>query len=185
MIWDRMLECPDIFKMGNYWYLVYSEGYRASWSRKVKYMMATSWDDLKACFNDPGANWPKDGHEGVLDSRAFYAGKTASNGTDRYIWGWCPYRTGATIHDKNINVGAGGEPNWSGALVCHKIVQHSDGTLTLGEVPAMAGKYTQSENNSVMVMYINDICAYTNRIYGIQKNCWSIYFGMPSFRMNS
>ena len=25
-----------------------------------------------------------------------------------------------------------------------------------------------------MVMYINDVCAYTNRIYGIQKNCWSI-----------
>ncbi len=283
MIWDRMLECPDIFQMGNYWYLVYSEGYRASWSRKVKYMMATSWEGLKACFSDPGANWPNDGHEGVLDSRAFYAGKTASNGTDRFMWGWCPYRTGATIHDKNINVGAGGEPNWSGALVCHKIIQHSDGTLTLGEVPAMAGKYNQkvdvkvmdsfgyndgtltgddafvlynrlgthnhisftvstsnnwdkfgislvrgtdsqkyytmvvnpesegirkvnfeqegeegkgfiegidgynfarpSDNiynidiytdNSVLVMYINDVCAYTNRIYGIQKNCWSI-----------
>ena len=283
MIWDRMLECPDIFKMGNYWYLVYSEGYRASWSRKVKYMMATSWEGLKACFNDPGANWPKDGKEGVLDSRAFYAGKTASNGTDRYIWGWCPYRTGATIHDKNINVGAGGEPNWSGAIVCHKVIQHSDGTLTLGEVPAMAAKYAQNQSlnvvssngysngtlsgndayvmynrlgahnhislkvttsnnwdkfgislvrgtdskkyytmvvnpewedgrkinfeqegeegkgfiegidgynfqrpsdnvynidiytdNSVMVMYINDVCAYTNRIYGIQKNCWSV-----------
>lgn len=23
-------------------------------------------------------------------------------------------------------------------------------------------------------MYINDVCAYTQRIYGIQKNCWSI-----------
>ena len=30
MIWDRMLECPDIFKMGNYWYLVYSESVRTS-----------------------------------------------------------------------------------------------------------------------------------------------------------
>ena len=29
-------------------------------------------------------------------------------------------------------------------------------------------------DNSVMVMYINNVCAYTNRIYGIQKNCWSI-----------
>jgi beta-fructofuranosidase len=29
-------------------------------------------------------------------------------------------------------------------------------------------------DNSVMVMYINDVCSYTNRIYGIQKNCWSI-----------
>ncbi len=285
MIWDRMLECPDIFKMGQYWYLVYSESYRTSWSRKVKYMMADSYEALKACFNDPGANWPKDGHEGVLDTRAFYAGKTASNGTDRYIWGWCPYRTGGDIDEMNVSVGGGdgNEPNWSGALVCHKVIQHSDGTLTLGAVPAMAAKYTQEQpvnvmasqgfsggtlsgdgayvlfnrlgtsnhitltvktsnpwdkfgismvrstdakkyytmvvnpedenhrkvnfeqegeegqgfvdgidgywferpadntykidiytDNSVMVMYINDNVCYTQRIYGIQKNCWSI-----------
>ena len=150
MIWDRMCECPDIFKMGDWWYIVYSEGYRASWSRKVKYMMAPTFDALKACFNDPGANWPKDGHEGVLDSRAFYAAKTASNGADRLIWGWSPYRTGADIHEKNINVGADGEPNWSGALVCHKIIQHTDGTLTLGAVPAMATKYNQAVSANVM-----------------------------------
>jgi beta-fructofuranosidase len=29
-------------------------------------------------------------------------------------------------------------------------------------------------DNSVLVMYINDVCAYTQRIYGIQKNCWGI-----------
>ena len=97
MIWDRMLECPDIFKMGDWWYLVYSESVKTSWSRKVKYMMAPTYEALKTCFNDPGANWPKDGHEGVLDSRAFYAGKTASNGTDRLIWGWCPFRSGSDI----------------------------------------------------------------------------------------
>ncbi len=28
--------------------------------------------------------------------------------------------------------------------------------------------------NEAMVMYINDVCSYTQRIYGIQKNCWSI-----------
>ena len=283
MVWDRMCECPDIFKMGDYWYFVYSEGYRAPWSRKVKYMMASSFEGLKACFADPGANWPRDGKEGVLDSRAFYAAKTASNGTDRYIWGWCPYRAGTTIHERNINVGADSEPAWSGALVCHKIIQHEDGTLTLGAVPALADKYnkvqkttimasngyadgtlsgndayvlynrlgtanhislkvttsnnwdrfgislvrgTDSEkyytmvvnpegentrkvnfeqegpagigfvagidgynfarpannvynidiytDNSVVVMYINDVCAYTQRIYGVQKNCWSV-----------
>ena len=292
MIWDRMLECPDIFKMGDYWYMVYSESFRTSWSRKVKYMMARSYDELKNCFND-GPKWPADGHEGVLDSRAFYAGKTASNGTDRFIWGWCPFRSGGDIHEKNINVGAGdgNEPNWSGALVCHKLIQHNDGTLTLGAVPAMAAKYNKQQevkvmasngsnvssgspagtatltgddayvlysrlgtcnhlsftvktsnnwdkfgisfvrgtdskkyytivvnpedenhrkvnfeqegaegkgfiegidgywferpadntyaidiytDNSVLVMYINDVCAYTQRIYGIQKNCWSI-----------
>ena len=151
MIWDRMLECPDVFKMGDWWYMVYSESFRASWSRKVKYMVARTYEELKNCFND-GPKWPADGHEGVLDSRAFYAGKTASNGTDRFIWGWCPFRSGADIHEKNINVGAGdgNEPNWSGALVCHKIIQHSDGTLTLGAVPAMAAKYNQTVNATVM-----------------------------------
>ena len=284
MIWDRMLECPDIFKMGDWWYLVYSESFRASWSRKVKYMMAKSYAELKACFND-GPKWPADGHEGVLDSRAFYAGKTASNGTDRYIWGWSPYRAGLDIHEKNLDMGAGdgNEPKWSGALVCHKIIQHNDGTLTLGAVPAMAAKYNRQQtlsvmtsngytngtlsgddayvlynrlgacnhismtvttsnnwdkfgisfvrgtdskkyytivvnpedenhrklnfeqegeegegfteaadgycferpadnvynvdiytDNSVLTLYINDVCAYTQRIYGIQKNCWSI-----------
>lgn len=149
MIWDRMLECPDIFKMGDYWYMVYSEAYKASWSRKVKYMMAKSLDELKKCFNE-GPKWPNDGREGVLDTRAFYAGKTASNGTDRYIWGWCPYRTGSTIYDKNVNVGAGGEPNWSGSLVCHKLIQHSDGTLSCGEVPAIKEKYTKTDELKVM-----------------------------------
>ena len=154
MIWDRMLECPDIFKMGNYWYLVYSESVRTSWSRKVKYMVAPTYDELKNCFND-GPRWPADGHEGVLDSRAFYAGKTASNGTDRYIWGWCPYRYGTDIHEQNLNVGAGdgNEPAWSGALVCHRIIQHADGTLTLGPVPAMAAKYSQVQDVRVMASH--------------------------------
>ncbi|MCQ2185305.1 MAG: DUF4975 domain-containing protein [Bacteroidales bacterium] len=152
MIWDRMLECPDVFKMGNWWYLVYSEAYKDSWSRKVKYMMADSFENLMRCFDDPGAHWPKDDKEGVLDSRAFYAAKTAAKGDDRYIWGWCPYRSGVTYHDKNINVGAGkgNEPNWSGALVCHKLIQHENGTLTVGEVPAMEAKYSQKRQVKVM-----------------------------------
>ena len=123
MVWDRMCECPDIFKMGDWWYFIYSEGYRTDWSRKVKYMMAKSFQGLKECFGDPGAHWPQDGKEGVLDTRAFYAGKTASNGTDRYIWGWCPIREGATLFDKNINVGADSEPAWASN-------GYNNGTLT-------------------------------------------------------
>ena len=151
MIWDRVLECPDIFQMGQYWYLVYSESVRTSWSRKVKYMVANSFEDLKACLGG-SPRWPADGHEGVLDSRAFYAGKTASNGTDRYIWGWCPYRSGNSIYEQNVNVGGGdgNEPNWSGALVCHKLIQHADGTLTLGEVPAIRAKYNKPQEVKVM-----------------------------------
>ena len=29
-------------------------------------------------------------------------------------------------------------------------------------------------DNSVVTMYINDCLAYTNRIYGVARNCWSV-----------
>ena len=35
-------------------------------------------------------------------------------------------------------------------MVCHKIIQHADGTLTLGAVPAMSGKYSQTQSTNVM-----------------------------------
>lgn len=282
MMWDRFYECTDVFKMGDWWYLVYSEKHAAI--RKVQYFKGKTLDELKACTANDAGKWP-DSHEGFLDSRGFYAGKTASDGTDRYIWGWCPTRSG----EDNTAVGAyPNEPEWGGNLIVQRVIQHADGTLTLGEVAGIAKKYdssqdvklmdksntgvTENENgyslsgnsyvlfnrlgrhnkitftvktngnedkfgislvrgsdsnkfyslvvnpesdanrkinfeeegtagkgfidgidgyifsrpadntynvtiytdNSVCVMYINDICNYTNRIYGIQKNCWSI-----------
>ena len=148
MLWNRMCECPDIFKMGNWWYLVYSDASHEGNARTVKYVKADSYENLKKCFDNPDQNFPDD-KQGQLDSRGFYAGKTASNGTDRYIWGWCPFRTGADIYEKNVNVGDE-EPNWSGALVCHKIVQHSDGKISLGAVPGIMAKYNKPQEVSVM-----------------------------------
>jgi len=282
MMWDRFYECPDIFKMGDWWYLIYSEKHAAV--RRVQYFKGKTLEELKACTANDAGRWP-DSHEGFLDSRGFYAGKTASDGTNRYIWGWCPTRSGKN----NTAVGAyPAEPEWAGNLVMHRLIQHSDGTLTLGEVQGISNKYNkvqtlkaeslsegtvaQSDNsfqltgnanvlfnrlgtcnrisftvktsgntdkfgislvrgsdskkyyslvvnpesdntrkvnfeeegaegagfiagidgyvfnrpadntyhitiytdNSVCVMYINDVACYTNRIYGIQKNCWSI-----------
>lgn len=282
MMWDRFYECPDVFKMGDWWYLVYSEKHSAI--RRVQYFKGRSLEELKACTRNDAGLWP-DSHEGFLDSRAFYAGKTAGDGQNRYIWGWCPTRPGKD----NTAVGAApGEPEWAGNLVVHRLVQHADGTLTLGEVEAVGRKYSQKQetkvmaqsekgveiidgsyklsgdsyllfsrlgyhnrisftvttsgntdkfgvsfvrgsdsqkyysmvvnpendqvrkvnfeeegkagrgfiagidgynftrpadnvyhvtictDNSIAVMYINDVCCYTNRIYGIQKNCWSI-----------
>ena len=74
-------------------------------------------------------------HEGYLDSRGLYAAKTASDGTNRYIWGWCATRTGKD-NTKAID--------WAGNLVAHKLIQHDDGTLTLGEVPAIAAKFANA-----------------------------------------
>lgn len=72
--------------MGNYWYIVCSEAFRAAWSRKVKYMMATSFEGLKHCFDDPGANWPKDDREGGLGQAVpSMPARPPLRGSDRYI----------------------------------------------------------------------------------------------------
>lgn len=166
MLWERMYECPDVFKMGNYWYIVYSDANQVTWGRSVKYMMADSWANLKAKFADANT---VDYEQKQLDSRAFYAGKTASNGKDRYIWGWCPFRSGADIHEKNINVGPN-EPNWSGALVCHKIIQHADGTLSVGKVAGIEAKY----NKPVTVTEVKKGANYT--LYNALGKCNHISF---------
>lgn len=132
MMWDRFYECPDLFKMGEWWYLVYSEQHDAI--RKVQYFKGRSLEELKACTANDAGIWP-DSKEGFLDSRGFYAGKTASDGTDRYIWGWCATRAGSSNT---------GNADWAGNLVAHKLIQHADGTLSLGEVPAIATLLAQS-----------------------------------------
>ncbi len=131
MMWDRFYECPDLFKIGEWWYLIYSEQHDAV--RRVQYFKGRSLDELKACTAGDAGLWP-DSREGMLDSRALYAGKTASDGTNRYLWGWSATRAGGSNT---------GNMDWAGALVAHRLVQQPDGTLLLGEVPAIAARFGQ------------------------------------------
>ena len=131
MIWDRFLECPNVFKMGDWWYLTYSD--MSSFERRVHCLKGHTIDELKAATNP---TWP-DSTEGALDGRAFYAGNTASDGTDRYMWGWCPERRGRD----NTDISPDAEPKWGGTLVVHRLMQREDGTLYTAEVPAIRAKY--------------------------------------------
>lgn len=140
MLWDRVFECPDIFKMGDWWYLTYFEQNNVGWCRKMKYFKGSTLDELRHAITAP--TWP-DKYEGVIEGRGLYAAKTAFDGTNRYCWGWCPTRTGATAQDKNINVAEDREPNWSGSMVCHRLIQHEDGALTLGPVDGIKAKYNK------------------------------------------
>lgn len=144
MMWDRFYECPDVFKMGDWWYLVYSEQHAAV--RRVQYFKGRTLDELRRCTAGDAGLWP-DSREGMLDSRSFYAGKTASDGKTRYIWGWCPTRPG----EDNTNVGAyPAEPEWAGALVAHKLVQNADGTLSTHPVDAVRSKAAKATDLKVM-----------------------------------
>ena len=167
MMWDRFYECPDVFKMGDWWYLVYSEMHAAV--RKVQYFKGRTLDELKATTANDAGIWPDD-HEGFLDSRGFYAGKTASDGTDRYIWGWCPTRSG----NDNTAVGASpNEPEWAGSLVAHKIIQHEDGTLSLGLIEGISRKYTT--DSAVRVMEKSNGVSESNGGYTLTDHAYVLF----------
>lgn len=108
-------ECPDLFQLGDWWYLVFSE---FSDRTLTRYRMSRK-------ISGPWTAPPNDS----FDGRAFYAAKTATDGTRRLAFGWMPTRSGD--EDK-------GNWQWGGHLVVHELVQHSDGSLSVG-LPAEVG----------------------------------------------
>lgn len=101
-----MFEMPEIFKMGDWWYLVFSE---YSDGNKIHYRM------IKSLYGPWIA--PKDDS---FDGRAYYAGRTAFDGKRRVLFGWVPTRDGDD--DKNSYL-------WGGTFVPHEVFQREDGTL--------------------------------------------------------
>jgi len=102
-----MMECADVFKMGNYWYLFFSENW--SGAKGTHYRMATS-------LNGPWITPQND----RIDGEYFYAGKTASDGNKRYVFGWNARKS----PENDL-----GNKDWAGNMVIHELVQNSDGTL--------------------------------------------------------
>jgi len=111
------LECPDIFKMGDWWYLIYSS-YTGRFA--TFYRMSQS-------LNGPWITPAED----TFDGRAFYAAKTASDGNKRYLFGWNPTKEN-DLFGWNPPKAQGRDYNtwdWGGNLIVHEVVQRVDGTL--------------------------------------------------------
>lgn len=117
-----MLECPDVFKWGNYWYLVFSD---TNLQNATHYRFASS----------PSGPWATPAND-LLDSKYFYAAKTASDGTNRYLFGWVPTKDGVSD--------AGGK-DFAGNMSTHLLTQNADGTLSVN-VPAAIDKAFYKEN---------------------------------------
>jgi beta-fructofuranosidase len=116
-----MLECPDLFKMGDKYYLTYS------WDCVTYYAVA---DSIDGPFEAPRDN--------VLDGTGFvfYAAKTAELGGTRYLCGWIG-RAGLT-DDSGIY-------QWAGNMLNHELVQKDDGTLGVRAPETFATKFTQDK----------------------------------------
>jgi len=107
-------ECPDLFRWGEKWYLVYS-----TFSERMvtHYRMSES---LQGPWRAPAND--------TFDSRAFYAAKTASDGQRRFAFGWNPTRA-----DRKDD----GNWQWGGNLVVHELLRHGDGRLLVRMPPEM------------------------------------------------
>jgi len=101
-------ECPDLFRIGEWWYLVYS-----TFSERcvTHYRLSRS---LAGPWIAPGND--------TFDGRPYYAAKTAGDGARRYAFGWLATREGETDE---------GRWQWGGNLVVHEIEQQPDGALTV------------------------------------------------------
>ena len=110
-----MLECPDLFRMGDTWYLTYS------WDCVTYYAMGPA---MNGPFAAPEDNI-LDG-QGLMEGNGFvfYAAKTAERSDHTYLCGWLG-RAGLFMDS--------GFYRWAGNVLNHQLVRHEDGTL--GVVP--------------------------------------------------
>lgn len=115
-------ECPDLFRMGDWWYLLFSE---FSERTVTRYRLSRS---LEGPWLTPAND--------TFDGRAFYAAKTASSGDRRYLFGWNPTREGETDR---------GAWQWGGSLVVHELVQNPDGTLGVRLPESVAAAFAPAQ----------------------------------------
>ena len=120
-----MLECPDLFRMGDTWYLTYS------WDCVTYYAMGQT---MNGPFAVPENNI-LDG-QGQMEGNGFvfYAAKTAEWGDRTYLCGWLG--RAALSADSGIY-------QWAGNVLNHQLVQHEDGTLGVTAPDTFRDYFTQ------------------------------------------
>jgi beta-fructofuranosidase len=116
------LECPDLFRIGDWWYLVFSTFSDRS---VTHYRMSRS---LEGPWIAP--------ENDTFDGRAFYAAKTCFDGRKRYVFGWDPTR-------KDNRDYYGWE--WGGRLIVHEIMQQKDGSLVVKVPDSIDGHFKERE----------------------------------------
>lgn len=157
------MECPEMFQMGDYWYLVFST---FSDQFTTHYRIGKS----------PQGPWmiPEDD---VFDTRANYAIKTASDGKRRFAFGWIASKYG------NRDFGPW---EWGGTMVFHELIQNpNDGTLQVKVIHGVKEFYNEPQEKTSLVSYNNETPKGKNGnwvksetlgagLYSIPEDCFSV-----------
>lgn len=105
---DANLECPTLFRIGDYWYLTFSDQRP---TRQTQYRLSQRIDGP---FEKP--------KRFTLDGAGFYAGKAVLHAGQHFVAGWVPRKE--LLKDS-------GDFVWGGNLVVHQLNQQADGTLAV------------------------------------------------------
>lgn len=129
-----MMETSEIFKIGSTYYLIFSDIN----SKYLYYRKSSS-------INGP---WIMPSGPDRFDGTGFYAAKTATNGTDRYIFAWTNVLTG------NTDAGAWG---WGGNLAVHKLYQKSNGDLGVSIPHTLKSKMETTNYTPVQTSQLGNV----------------------------
>lgn len=130
-LWDpeRFIahECPEVFRLGEWWYLVYSE---FSDSFETRYRKAHTLDGpwLAPRFDSVGG-------------RTFYAAKSTNIGGRRLFFGWIPTR----FHDDDDDGW-----QWAGTMTCLEAHQEKNGDLTFVPPQEFASIFSNGQASEVL-----------------------------------
>lgn len=117
-------ECPDLFQIGDWYYLVFS--YYCDRFQTVYRMSRTLYGPwITPIPNDS------------FDTRAFYAAKTVSDGENRFVYGWNPTKElpQDVFNPENRVSPDCNSWDWGGTMEVHQVFQNEDGTLRVAPEP--------------------------------------------------
>ena len=114
-------ECNNAFKMGDKWYLIFS-CFNNWWETRYRYA-----DSLEGPWTEPA-------NDDMFDGRQFYAAKTVSDGTHRYLVGWQSVKRDCDDSAKCI---------WGGTLLAHELMQKENGELEVKPLETVVNAYRE------------------------------------------
>ncbi|WP_144750982.1 GH32 C-terminal domain-containing protein [Curtobacterium pusillum] len=142
-------ECPDVFRWGDWWYLVYSEFSDAFCTR---YRIARS----------PDGPWLAPAND-TVDGRAFYAAKTVALGADRFFVGWIATKDGQRD---------AGAWQWAGTMATLQAHQRPDGSLRFDLPRTVTAAYTDEVDVTADFTPRNGAAATVGGGATSRSSCW-------------
>lgn len=140
MRFNGACECPDVFRMGDWYYLIFSSYTNLFGNYYVKCLAGDDHWQIPANHR--------------LDGRGFYAAKSAGNEGERYLFGWNPTK------EENI---FGFWPDklqaqdyrtwdWGGSMVIHQLKQQPDGDLKLSMPKVKKDAFSVVVDNEILLL---------------------------------